>query len=350
MQKREIEEILGCGNCAELSPEYRKVAYSIAVDFVKQFSIPDSGYILDLDLVKRRIENLMYQDLLKDPFIIPSEFRSFFRLSEIFMDVKAIDFLITLAGEEEEFAFEYIKHFFAPFIISYMRHHQFMISSLDQREVISILYTETYFAVRKCAQKRMEEAALAMLEEREAKKIFFSFKTLSLMYRAAVNELYGVVILPFTLHRKDTEQYYRFRATISNTNHHYGTGDVAELSNRLSIAENTLRQYWELYNMEVSGFISTSSMAEDERTENMYGATYETGYERMDINSIRDHKFRSEADRRIFDHLVENASSTFCRNEIEEIGTTRYRIGQVLNDLRVEFKDEVQVSRLIPIK
>lgn len=338
MQKGVIEAGLRCGACKGLDEEFKKVAKAMAAEFANRFTIRESGFVLDQILIQNRIENLMQEELEHLPGLSPYEFRKKTAIQTIFRGLDGFDFLVTMAGETDSDYFYYAQHFFAALVVSYIHRNSFFTSSMDKAELVNELYFQVHMALKRCAEKRKLEAEQAALEKREAKKIYLSFDILNHMFRAAINEMTGVERLPFTLHRKDTEQYYRFRAEITNPNNHYTRSDSMELAKKLSMPHKAVLSYWDLFFMEENGFLSTSSFEDDENAEKMYGAYIEQGFEKMDVNTIRDLILTDEIDRNVFDRFLANASSTLTGREVNELKTTRYRVKNMLNTLRTELK------------
>lgn len=315
--RKEMERRLRCNKVEGLPKEFQIVAGNMAVKYLQKYSMRDSGYELSYELVKNRVENLMLDALNENPFISPGEFVERTRLTEIFIDPEAIMYLVELAGEgDSEDYFYYAYHFFALSVFSYINHHSFYISPLEKVEVLSVLYTQVHFALKRCAEK----------------KVMFNFHTLYLMFKAAIFELNGVTRFPFSLRRKDVELYFRFRANVINND--YGKTDMNVLSDMLSLSYEKILCYWGIFVSESNGFLSTSVLLEDENLENIFGKMEEAGFLDVEIEEMRNRLFKNEIDRGIFDSLVGNGDGTFSKEEIEKIGTNRYRINQVKETLR----------------
>lgn len=315
--RTEMERKLRCNKVEGLSKDYQREAENMAAKYVLRYSVKESGYELSYELVKNRVENLMLDALEKNPSLTAKEFAAQTKLAELFIDSKAILYLVELAGEGDSDAyFYYAYHFFSLSVCSYINHHAFYVSPLDKLELVSILFTQVHFALKGCAEKN----------------VLFNFRTLYLMFQAAVFDLNGVVRFPFTLRRKDIEQYFRFRANAINRN--LRIDDMEVLSNLLSLSLEKVLSYWELYSCEAGGFLSTSLLLEDENLENIFGKVDEARFLDVEILEMRNRLFEDEVDRRIFDSLIGNGDGTFTRVEIETLGTSRYHINQVKDILR----------------
>lgn len=317
--RKEMAKKLGCSEVKGLSKEFQTMAHSMAVRYLLIYSANESGYKLDEEVVRNRVENLMMTALASNPAMTAKEFAAGIKIPEIFMDKDAITYLVELAGEackDDWFYFAY--HYFSAYVFSFIFHHPYYVKSLDKNEVICVLYHQVYRALKRCAEK----------------KSYFNFMTLKLMFRAAVFELSGTERFPFTLRRKDVEQYYRFRATIISNN--FSIDDTEIIAGMLSISETKIESYWQIYIMESKGVISTSLVLDDENAEYIFGKTDELGFAEAEIMEIRNRLFTSKGDRKIFDSLVGNGDGIFTRQEIKELNTSRYHINQVKDRIRQE--------------
>lgn len=323
--RKEIERMLHCNKAAGLSYEFQETAQNFTARFLAAYSSAESGYQLDKELVENRVKNLMLCAIEKNPALTAEEFASNIKLPEIFMDRAAVMYLTELAGEEgagDYFYFAY--HFFAAYVFSYIYRHPYYVKPLDRREVICVLYNQVYHALKSCA----------------AKKVNFSFKILNLMFQAAVFELNGIERLPFTLHRRDAEQYFRFRAAVGN--HNYSVKDTSVIADALSLSTAKIQSYWRLYLSENNGFLSASQIFCSENLEHIFGKTEEPGFTDVEISETRNRLFHSEEDRNIFDSLVSNGDGVFSRKEIEALNTTRYRINQVKQAIKQDRAEGVK--------
>ena len=314
--RKEIENKLRCNKVDGLPLEFVRASEQMAIKYVQKFSIKDSGYELSYELVKNRVENLMLDALKENPYITPKEFTEKKKYTEIFIDPEAIMYLVELAGKDNPDYFYYAYHFFSLSVCSYINHHGFYVSPLEKNELISVLYTQVYFALNRCAEK----------------KAMFNFQTLYLMFQASVYELNGVTRYPFTLRRRDIEQFFRFRANVVNKN--YDKKDMNILSDLLSLPIDKVLYYWEIFGSEVNGFLSTSLLLEDENIDSLFGGMEEIRFMDIEMEEMRNRLFDNEVDRNIFDNLVGNGDGTFTRAEIQSLGTTRYHINQVKEILR----------------
>ena len=328
--RTEMAKKLGCSEVMGLSKEFQIMAQNMTVRYLLLYSSNESGYKLDEVVVRNRVENLMADALAENPALTAREFATGIKIPEIFMDTDAITYLVELAGEAcEDDWFFYAYHFFSAYVYSFIFHHPHYVKSLDKNEVICVLYHQVYRALKGCAMK----------------KSYFNFKTLKLMFKAAIFELSGTERFPFTLHRKDAEQYNRFRSTIRNNN--FSTDDTEVIAGMLSISVTKIESYWQIYIMESRGFISTSLVMDDENAEHIFGKTEELGFADAEITEIRNRLFSSEEDRRIFDSLIGNGDGVFTKHEIEALNTSRYHINQVKDRVR---QDREGKGNIRPIK
>lgn len=328
--RTDMAKKLGCSEVMGLSKEFQTMAQNMTVRYLLLYSSNESGYKLDENVVKNRVENLMADALAENPALTAREFAASIKIPEIFMDTDAITYLVELVGEAcEDDWFFYAYHFFSAYVYSFIFHHPYYMKSLEREEVICVLYQQVYRALKSCA----------------AKKSYFNFMTLKLMFKAAVFELSGAERFPFTLHRKDAEQYFRFRATIRNNN--FGMNDTEVIAKSLSISVTKIESYWQIYIMESKGFISTSLVLDDENAEYIFGKTEELGFADAEITEIRNRLFSSEEDRRIFDSLIGNGDGVFTKHEIEALNTSRYHINQVKERVR---QDREGKGNIKPIK
>ena len=315
--RKEIEERLRLNKVQGLPLAFKKVAEQMAIKYLQKYSIKGSGYELSYELVKNRVENLMLDALRENPYTTPKEFAEKKKFTEIFIDPEAIMYLVELTNQGllEEY-FVYANHFFSLSVCSYMNHHAFYVKALEKSELMSILYTQVYVALKKCAEKR----------------VMFNFRTLNFMFQASVYELNGVTRFPFSLGRRDIDQYFRFRATVINNN--YGKNNMDIVSELLSIPMNKVLYYWEILGCERNGFLSTSLLLEDENMESLFGGMEEASFNDIEIEEMRNRLFDDEVDRNIFDNLLGNGDGTFTKTEIQSLGTTRYHINQVKETIR----------------
>ena len=321
--RKEMARKLRCNKAAGLPCEFQETARNIAARFLAAYSSAESGYKLDKELVENRVGNLILAALSENPALTAEEFASGIKIPEIFMDKAAVVYLTELAGEEaagDYFYFAY--HFFAAYVFSYIYRHPYYVKPLDRREVICVLYNQVYHALKSCA----------------AKKANFSFKILNLMFQAAVFELNGIERLPFTLHRRDVEQYFRFRAAVGN--HNYSVKDTDVIAGALSLSTAKIQSYWRLYLSENNGFLSASQVFCSENLEHIFGKAEEPGFVDVEVSETRNRLFDSEEDRNIFDSLVSNGDGVFSKREIEALHTTRYHINQVKNVIRQDSAQE----------
>lgn len=315
--RKEMERKLRCNKAAGLPCEFQETARNIAARFLAAYSSAESGYKLDKELVENRVGNLMSAALSENPALTAEEFASGIKIPEIFMDKDAVIYLTELAGEKDAGDYFYFAyHFFAAYVFSYIYRHTYYVKPLDRHEVICVLYNQVYHALKSCA----------------AKKANFSFKILNLMFRAAVFELNGIERLPFTLRRRDAEQYFRFRASVRN--HNYSVKDTGVIAGALSLSTAKIQSYWRLYLSENNGFLSASQVFCSENLERIFGKAEEPGFVDVEVSETRNRLFDSEEDRNIFDSLVSNGDGVFSKREIEELHTTRYHINRVKNVIR----------------
>lgn len=328
--RTEMAKKLGCSKVEGLPKEYRIMSNNMTVRYLLLYSSNESGYKLDEAVVRNRVENLMADALAENPALTAREFAASIKIPEIFMDTDAITYLVELAGEAcEDDWFYFAYHFFSAYVFSFVFHHPHYVKSLDKNEVICVLYHQVYRALKGCAMK----------------KSYFNFKTLKLMFKAAIFELSGTERFPFTLHRKDAEQYNRFRSTIRNNN--FSVDDTEIIAVMLSISVTKIESYWQIYIMESRGFISTSLVMDDENAEYIFGKTEELGFADAEITEIRNRLFSSEEDRRIFDSLIGNGDGVFTKQEIKALNTSRYHINQVKERVR---QDREGKGNIRPIK
>ena len=338
--RKEMERDLRCNEVKGLSEEFVTLANSMALKYVGQYQVRDIymdmfdeadyadiemsgyGYRLSTKLTKNRICNLMADELIKYPDMTPREFYRVCELKEIFYDRAAIDYLVQLAkeGNDENDIFFFVRHFLAKFVYAYMNNHSYYTYMLGESEIVSVLYTEAFNAIKGCAASGKE----------------FSIKILYLRFKAILIELNGIVKLPFTLHRKDQEQYFRFRATIINNK--YGSGDLEKVAEMISVSLDKVFSYWGMYVTEVNGIISTSQMLEDENLERHFGMSYKEDLLNIEILEFRDRLFQSAEEKIIFNELVLNADGVFTQERMAELGVTRYQINKVKERLRQELK------------
>lgn len=310
-----MEKKLRCNKAAGLPCPFEEAAGNLAARFMAAYSSADSGYQLDKELVRNRIGNLILDALVKNPALTAEEFVSGIRLPEIFMDKAAVMYLTELAGEEgasDYFYFAY--HFFAAYVFSYIYHHPYYVKTLDKGEVICVLYSQVYRALKDCA----------------AKKANFSFKILNLMFQAAVFELNGIGKFPFTLHRKNMEQYFRFRALIKSGG--YSMENAETVADMLSVSVVKVKSYWRLSVLE--GSEALLQALHSANPESVSGGTEEAGFADVEVLEIRDRLFSSEKDKNIFDSLIGNGDGRFSGKEIKRLNTTRYHINQVKEAVR----------------
>lgn len=321
--RKEMEKNLRCNKAYGLPYEFQETARNLAARFLAAYSSEESGYRLDKELVGNRVGNLMLAALAENPALTAEEFASGIKIPEIFMDKAAVIYLTELAGEEDAGDYFYFAcHFFAAYVFSYIYRHSYYVKPLDKQEVICVLYSQVYYALKSCA----------------AKKAKFSFKILSLMFQAAVFELNGTQRLPFTLRRRDAEQYFRFRAAVRN--HNYGMEDTGIVAGELSLSTAKVQSYWRLYFLENNRFLSASQILGNENLERIFGGAEEPGFADVEVLETRNRLFDSEEDRNIFDSLINNGDGVFSRKEIEALHTTRYHINKVKNVIRQDSTQE----------
>ncbi len=387
--RRNLEKALRCNEVKNLDGRFKAAAHKLAVQYVTKYSVrevdagmfgdadcsqenyPDMnmcgfGCRLSVELTRNRIENLMYDALMRNPDLTVNEYERDFHLPGVFIDenMDGIKYLIAFAklnmelsqsfvelfrkeekyleevsrnmGEDnyyficavdgfhddiymlqeeikqtEDYIFLCCCHFFSAVAFSFLSKNSYHVNYLDKAEIVLLLYTEAYNAVKNCAKNNTK----------------FNFVTLQWLFKAVVVELGGIQKFPFTIRRHDLEIYNRFRVNIERKG--YTRDDDGYLAGMLSVSLAKINAFWKLYVLEQRGFVSESELMEEDAFERMVGGTCDEGYERVEFEDAIERCFHNEDERRIVEFLIDKAGESVTKPELEKNRLTRYRINQV---------------------
>lgn len=324
MRREEIEKRLGCGKVEGLSKEFQEMGHEMAARYVKIFTIPESCYILSEEITFNRIANKMAAALKDNPDLTPKQFKEKLRLEEIFYDAEAINELIGLVSEDLDGEyFVYACHFFSLKVISFIKHHKFYLRYMNKDEAAAVLYPQVFMALKSC----------------NTKGTHISFSKLAIRFNAAMRKLAGEQGMPFHLSAKESELYFRFRAEVTlNPEKKYSFKDAGFLSEFLSIPVEKVVGYFKLLEYETAGFFSLSSALTDEDysgilLEHVADSYSEEAFESIDkaaeVRDFRDANYKDEAERRIFDRMIQNGDDVMTQADRDALGVTKYQVKKV---------------------
>lgn len=309
LSRIEVERLLHCSKVDGLAEELKRLAEVKASYFIAKYSL--EGYTMSFDIVYNRICNAVLEKTNNSAVLSVDILLTEAEVRNMFIDWEVIEKLICLAKEDILHYFEYIVPFFSMKIRSFVYHNAFYVASLDNCEVNTILFTEVYKALVSCSEKG----------------VMINFNTLELYFKAAILELAGTE-MPFTLSRKSSEEFLRFRAIVTSSA--LSRSDLPEVARKMNISVKKAKAFWDFLEMDT---ISTAQMLENENVEIVYGGRMECGYENAEINQFIDDALDTPMEKNIAHFLLQKNGNPITKEDLKMLGVSRYRIDLVRKKL-----------------
>lgn len=161
----------------------------------------------------------------------------------------------------------------------------------------------------------------------------FSFKLLERMFKSAVIKQNGLSRYSFTVPQNEMDRYYRFRLLV--VNEELDIGDMEYILKKLPFSREDILCYWKIFFRETTSYFSALT---NEQSESFLGRKEDMDLLNIEAFEIGQQLFSKEAERHIFECLVEYGDGVFTKEQIKALKTNRQRINKVKAILREYYK------------
>lgn len=344
-----LAELLNCTPCI-IPVEYAKKAHHVTVEFIKHFSYESTvdkfvteWMKIDYDLIFNRTCYVINEQLKNNPDFSIETFSSYITPGTLFYSAKDIQALASVYSSCPNQAFSYAMAFMAAYMKGFKKKYIFVVKQLEKEDVDQILLSAIHRALMKYDSS-----------------VHFSFQYLQLEMQAALYEYAGAT-LPIPIGRNDYSQFLKLSKYVSiynvNSNnlerflYEINTEDVLsdnqrifqitdqDLENGFHVTLSKAKKLLTIYYTTKNDYRWYSYTDDELDTSNdIFGGCVENKFFEIELKSFAESVFPDENKRKAFWHLVTSEHSTFSRQDLIDLGVSRYELSKMIRLLKEHLK------------